>query len=218
MNKNLEKEYKELMAEDAPDLWGRIEAGLEPKKSAAKVSFWRKYRAWGMVAAACLCLAIVLPALFEERLIEERGRHDRSGKSHLESLTGSEPSDKNLSGFGYDSTDNFGPQENYSAEKAGDTNFSGQEPMRGTDEDFDGLFTITAKVIEILEEEDKKVYLVRIAETDYNDLAEGDSVRLYSWYDLDDGLLEGEIYLFDIIALQSNGNEDKYFIYDYRYD
>ena len=32
MNKNLEQEYRELMAEDMPDLWDRIEAGLEPKQ------------------------------------------------------------------------------------------------------------------------------------------------------------------------------------------
>lgn len=38
MSKSLEKEYRELMAEDAPDLWDRIEAGLERKEQVADES------------------------------------------------------------------------------------------------------------------------------------------------------------------------------------
>lgn len=78
MNKNLEKEYKELMEENVPDLWARIEAGLEsePKsesKSESKAEPagkkpipWRKYSAWGMAAAACLCLIIMIPFLLPQ--------------------------------------------------------------------------------------------------------------------------------------------------------
>lgn len=74
MNKNLEKEYKELMEENVPDLWARIEAGLESEpKSEAKAEPagkkpipWRKYSAWGMAAAACLCLIIIAPFLLPQ--------------------------------------------------------------------------------------------------------------------------------------------------------
>lgn len=222
MNKDLEKEYKELMTEDVPDLWGRIEAGLEPKEPVVKkVNFRKKYRVWGTLAAACLCLALILPALFEERSIEERGRHNRGGNPNSASLGGNEPLDKNLSGFGQDSIDNFSPQENYAAEDGGSANSSEQGPTRETDEDINGFFTVTGKVIEVFEEEDEnefleKVFLVQIAETDCDNLVEGDTVRLYGWRDLGDRLLEGETYRFYILVTQLNGDEDKYYIYDYK--
>lgn len=222
MNKDFEKEYKKLMTEDVPDLWGRIEAGLEPKETAVKkVNFWKKYRVWGTLAAACLCLALILPALFEERSIEERGRHNGGGNPNSASIGGNEPLDKNLAGFGQDSTENFGPQENCAAENGGSANSSEQEPTRETDEDINGFFTVTGKVIEVFEEEDEnefleKVFLVQIAETDCDNLVEGDTVRLYGWRDLGDRLLKGETYRFYILVTQLNGDEDGYYIYDYK--
>lgn len=86
MSKKLESEYKNLILQDVPDLWSRIEANLEPKqqqesnnlvtqnnitnnnsdknankKSNKVVSFKKRYKAWGTVAAACACVAIALP-------------------------------------------------------------------------------------------------------------------------------------------------------------
>ena len=78
MSKKLESEYKNLVLDDVPDLWSRIEAGLEPKQniqlnesvnhsnntgkdSNKIVSFKKRYKAWGTVAAACACVAIALP-------------------------------------------------------------------------------------------------------------------------------------------------------------
>lgn len=76
MERDFEREFKELKLNEIPDLWGRIEAGLSEKRPAAGVSpsialsagkykarkriVWRK---WGTLAAACLCVAIILPAL-----------------------------------------------------------------------------------------------------------------------------------------------------------
>ena len=69
MNKNLEKEYKELMAENVPDLWERIESGLEPKQSAAKKgSLWRRYGMWGFAVAACLCMVVTVPAILSRSM------------------------------------------------------------------------------------------------------------------------------------------------------
>ena len=222
MNKDFEKEYKKLMTEDVPDLWGRIEAGLEPKETAVKkVNFWKKYRVWGTLAAACLCLALILPALFEERSIEERGRHNGGGNPNSASLGGNEPLDKNLAGFGQDSTENFSPQENYAAENGGSANSADLEEMDGCGSESSDFFTITGKVTEVLEEEDaneflEKVFIVQIAETDCDTLAEGDTVRLYGWRDLGDRLLEGETYRFFILVTQLNDDEDGYYIYDYK--
>ncbi|MCH5264103.1 MAG: hypothetical protein J1F42_14435, partial [Lachnospiraceae bacterium] len=86
MNKDLEKEYKELMTEDVPDLWGRIEEGLEPKKATTRVSFWRKYRAWGMAAAACLCLAVVAPMIYGVISDDSLNKSDSSGASYAPSI------------------------------------------------------------------------------------------------------------------------------------
>ena len=85
MSKKLESEYKNLILQDVPDLWSRIEANLEPKyqsfsgnsstqdnlknknsekKSNKVVSFKKHYKTWGTVAAACACVAIALPVFF----------------------------------------------------------------------------------------------------------------------------------------------------------
>lgn len=83
MNKDLEKEYKELMTNDVPDLWERIEAGLEPKQPAAeKVIRWRNYRVWGAAAAACLCLAVTVPALILANQRENSSNSDSGRNRH----------------------------------------------------------------------------------------------------------------------------------------
>lgn len=85
MSKNFEEEYKALVSEELPDLWNRIEDGLTPKTTALSeetgknrpaeeegksesgkknkgkvLSFLYKYRT---VAAAALCVVIVIPAV-----------------------------------------------------------------------------------------------------------------------------------------------------------
>lgn len=76
MKRDFEREFKELKINEVPDLWNRIEAGLSDKKIAASVSdaaaisvnrynfgkraVWRK---WGTLAAACVCVALIIPAI-----------------------------------------------------------------------------------------------------------------------------------------------------------
>lgn len=76
MKRDFEREFKELKMNEVPDLWNRIEAGLSDKKVAAsssgaaaisvnrynfgKSAVWRK---WGTLAAACLCVALIIPAI-----------------------------------------------------------------------------------------------------------------------------------------------------------
>lgn len=81
MSKNLEREYRALVGSEVPDLWDRIEAGLDDKKTdskknapetdfpkadsqseracAKKVNF----KAWAGLAAACVCVALIVPAV-----------------------------------------------------------------------------------------------------------------------------------------------------------
>ena len=78
MERDFELEYRELKQNETPDLWNRIEAGLSEKKIAAvplenesksidierfvvkKQTPWKR---WGLLAAACLCVIILFPAV-----------------------------------------------------------------------------------------------------------------------------------------------------------
>ncbi len=83
MERDFEQEFRQLKQSEIPDLWDRIEAGLSEKKNMTNVSqnkilpdtnieenvsggqivkkqfAWRR---WGTLAAACLCVIIILPA------------------------------------------------------------------------------------------------------------------------------------------------------------
>ncbi|MCM1136309.1 MAG: hypothetical protein NC400_12135 [Clostridium sp.] len=69
MSKDFEQAYKDLMQAEAPDLWNRIEAGLESKSAPEekiaekepkkKVLVFRRYSG---LAAAMVCAAVIIPA------------------------------------------------------------------------------------------------------------------------------------------------------------
>lgn len=69
MSKDLEREYKALVNSEVPDLWARIEAGLEDKKMTAdsqmKTVRGKKVnvKMWAGLAAACVCVAMIVPAM-----------------------------------------------------------------------------------------------------------------------------------------------------------
>lgn len=191
MSKNLEKEYKALMAGDVPDLWGRIEAELEPKQpKAKKTSLWRKYRAWGVAAAACLCLLAMAPLIF-----------GKNAGENMSSSNGAAYAD-------YDAVrdDAAGTSTNDSAA------FEDGE----ADDNIAVSYEIRAKVTEISETESGTEYIVQIEEAGDAEFEQGDIIRLYDAGILDEELMEGEIYVFDI----SNGYSGvaEYFIDDIKYE
>ena len=70
MERDFKQEFIELKQNEIPDLWNRIEAGLSEKKVTASVpekaeSSFKKinWRRWGTLAAACLCVVIIIPAI-----------------------------------------------------------------------------------------------------------------------------------------------------------
>lgn len=81
MSKDLEKEYKALMNSDVPDLWARIEAGIDEKNSSGNIQHFDhrtqnekgkrnakkpfRFKVWGTVAAACLCVAVAIPVMMQ---------------------------------------------------------------------------------------------------------------------------------------------------------
>ncbi|MBQ6603783.1 MAG: hypothetical protein IJH99_10335 [Eubacterium sp.] len=58
MSKSLEKEYRQMMNEDLPDLWDRISDSL-PEKKTKRIS---PFKIAGPIAAA-VCAAIIIPAV-----------------------------------------------------------------------------------------------------------------------------------------------------------
>lgn len=69
MSKNFEEEYKSFAQIDLPDLWDRIEAGIsekEPVSTPGVLVFFRRYQT---VAAALLCVMILIPAFLLMRQV-----------------------------------------------------------------------------------------------------------------------------------------------------
>lgn len=73
MSRDLKHEYEAMLDQEIPDLWSRIEPRLADKKGTqnaepkGKSIRTRRIRrstiaVWGSLAAACVCLAIILPA------------------------------------------------------------------------------------------------------------------------------------------------------------
>ena len=96
--KNFENEYTEMMQEEMPDLWGRIEAGLTEKqpqtvtditkeKMPAKKSVSRRFLKYSGLAAACLCMAIILPMLVYTHAAKSASEEVNSAAEYTEGKT-----------------------------------------------------------------------------------------------------------------------------------
>lgn len=191
MNKNLEKEYKKLITESTPDLWERIEAGLEPKEATAKKGdLWRRYRTWGLAVAACLCIMVTVPAMFRKNA--DGNMQPNSIPANDAGMADADMADGNLS-----IADN-----------------AGVLPGVSSAEDITAAYTIMGTVTEVSEEAGRRVYVVDIFRTDLTELSEGDSIRLYSDRDFSEEILEGEEYLFDIAVSIDNNGTREYLIED----
>ena len=223
MSRNLEKEYKELINEEMPDLWGRIEAGLEPKQAGIKKkNLWKKYGSWGIAAAAaCLCLAVTVPYLFEEIQSEQSDFGNASGTPNSTS-----------------SLYNAGQQGGMGADYAGEatSDFEGvyneaQSDGTGSFVDWDygdagaeenndpayeaeeRLFKICGQVIEVSEEDGNAVYTVEIEDTEEG-FEVGEIIVLKDAGMLIDKLEVGEVYEFLFDNMAYSGNTPEYWIYD----
>lgn len=82
MSKDLEKEYRALVKSEAPDLWARIEAGLDEKEvfhksgeenrnnknninknNINKIKKFFPVKVWAATAAACVCVGLLIPLM-----------------------------------------------------------------------------------------------------------------------------------------------------------
>ena len=223
MSRNLEKEYKELMKEEMPDLWGRIEAGLEPEQTGTKKrNLWKKYGPWGMTAAAaCLCLAVTVPFLFNKIQSEQSNFWNTADVL-------SNPSSYNNTGqqggegadFDGEATSEcegiYNEAQSNGTGSFEDWNYgdAATEENYGPDYEADErMFKIRGRVIEVSEDEGIDVYAVEIEETEEGFEA-GEIIMLKDVGMLREELETGKVYqfLFDIVTYSENTPE--YWIYD----
>ena len=66
MDRNLENEYKEYMSSDMPDLWSRIEKGIETpeERPVKKIRSFRRFVAIGMPIAAAVAVFVFVASIF----------------------------------------------------------------------------------------------------------------------------------------------------------
>lgn len=102
MSKNLEREYRALVNSEVPDLWARIEAGLEDKKTTPEESASEEketdfqtenvrskkvnFKMWAGLAAACVCVALIVPAMARTlTMVGEGNSYSNSAPQQLDS-------------------------------------------------------------------------------------------------------------------------------------
>lgn len=217
MNKDLEKEYKVLMTEDVPDLWERIEAGLEPKQPTTKQgSFWRKSRVWGAAVAACICVAISIPVIYGQFRSENMSMTNNGGAANDMKLQAPQAEMADGAGrYENEAAENYSPvEDNYMEDANNELGYAAETTV-----DQDAITcTVMAEVTEVSEKENGMVYTVKIVDADYAGFSEDDTVKLYDEYFADEEIMVGEIYFFDILVPFEDDDMTEYIIVDIRYD
>lgn len=213
MNKNMEKEYRELMKQEVPELWDRIEAGLEPKKTAAekeKRSERRiggsrriRYRAWGIAAAVCLCLAAVglgtaYPYGFDATPGKTGGDGNAEGWNNSPQMEAVEWAG---GAAAEDAPDGMG--------EGGDRYFPMEDSAKPA-ETVSAPLEVRVRVLEAQDRAGEKVYTVQVEESDSEELSEGDIIRVCGSGIPEEGLTEQESYRMELDSLSGGGEEAEY--------
>ena len=217
MNKNLEQEYRELMAEDMPDLRDRIEAGLEPKQpvevrreqsgSRGGQSRRRRYGAWGIAAAACLCLAVAgLGTAYQNRLGGMSGFTD-GGENAAWENNGPQMGETEWAGEAMNGgIHDLGQGEEYTAMDAERP----QEPAAA-------LLEVRVRVLEKPEDADGEVYTVQVEEAAGEALSEGDIIRIWGSGIPEEGLAEQKSYQMELSVPTDGAGGADYFVVTVRF-
>lgn len=210
MSKDLENEYRQLIADDTPDLWARIEAGLEPKKKKKKpVRFWT----FAAVAAACACVVITLPAIMMSGGYSSDSTSSGSTASNNSASASSDSAPMYSASDGMDTAAAQGDAGYGKAQMSGGVDNSvlasaaetvAEEVERDYESEVGIGIEVYVQILEVTEEDDTIVYLARIETSEGEALAEGAEIKIYS--DSDDGeLLEaGERCELRLVQLETD--------------
>ena len=205
MSKKVEPENKELMSEDVPDLWGRIETGLESKQAAARKRIkWKRYSTWGVALAASLCLLVTAPVILSEM-------GDRSGSnSAAESFAAEE---YNNASEGMEVADGAMDYVNDNAD-VNETEDFPAEVSEKTSGEVAPVDTVKARVLEISVEDGRTVYTIQFEEAGDTEFVAGEELKLYGEEGFEEELLEGESYLLEIFSRGKEAGGTEYLIHD----
>lgn len=188
MNKNFEKEYRKKIQEEVPDLWYRIEEGLIEKNAEVELS---KYSAkakkimiykYSSLAAACICLAIILPVLIF------------SGKNYKECTSGTDMAEK---------SDETLMEEAMEADAEGSGilfEFSADEPaVESTEEYAEGAGNIQTSHMKVMiqdytKSETSSIYKIIVEEDYKNEFVSGTEIEMEADESLLASLENGKVY------------------------
>lgn len=183
MNRDLKNEYKQLITDEAPDLWVRIEAGLEPKKKKKKpVRFWT----FAAAAAACACVVITLPAIMMSGGYSSNGTSSGSTASNSASTSaGSSPVYSTSDGM-----DTAAIQENSKAQMSGGVDNSASasaadaaaayEAEMDYRNELETDMQVFVQILGVTVEDDVIIYFARVESSDSETLKEDAEIKIYS--------------------------------------
>lgn len=183
MSKNLEKEYRDFFAKDMPDLWDRIESGLEPKQAMSSGrKRQRRYRIWGM-AAACLCLAVTGFGL-RTLLWPGYGAMSDGNSGMAENAGGMEALDAEMNGM-------------CEAPREDDAMIAPNVGMAG--EEFLQVSVLQVRILEVFQAEGGTVYTAEIVESEELPLQEEVRIALHDGRKDGETLEAGTVYRLDVV-------------------
>lgn len=244
MSKNLEKEYKALVSSEVPDLWSRIEAGLDSKDSSgtdskmnnnvygfpemvqhkANQNSSRKhtyYKVWGTIAAACLCAAVAMPVMLRGTL-SSRSKMDMSASPEFagESMRSSTTTQgTHVDGMGTKNADNAMLDEGFNNDMVVEAEAATdcavmEEAFAETGEMYS--FAATVEILEIdVTRDSGPVYTAKILETENMDLEKDSEIKIYAPAYSDSDALFEKFQTYDIILCEKEAeNEVIYWIAD----
>ncbi len=224
MSKDLEKEYRVLVNCEVPDLWARIETGLDDKDSSGIACKTKKknifsIKIWATVAAACVCVGLVIPVMRAHTggMWESKGTGNDMAAAPQAAAESVEE--------GYDKEERFvtdnqaalfdaagGAAEN-SVDSAADTAameaaFDGGDTAEITMASEPDVFLVKVEIVEVdVRKSSQIVYMAKVVESESLSLAENSEIRITEMMTdgAGEGLEKGSIY---DLTLQKEDTEE----------
>lgn len=236
MNKSLENEYKELMKHDVPDLWARIEAGLEPKEDASFTNstvenkgaqkqfnnkFRMRFRVWGTVAAACVCVAVVIPVLFNGGAMRDNvsGSSDTADGAAFDTAYDA-VSAESVQEAAYNEEAVEIRQEDEAensavvtaSEDLGDYDLAEEMPgIEMADTESACVYRVTVTILEIAESPENVIYTARVENSDDGALLAGTEITIYDSLPVDCVLERDAEYQLNLLPVENEAGEIRFF-------
>lgn len=189
MSRDLEREYRAYVDSEVPDLWARIEAGLEDKKldsGSDRTDLHRadlpavdsrgadrrgrkiNFRLWAGIAAACACVALAVPAMMRSMVM------GRSGFSSSNSASDSASSAAPQAADAYVTADTAG-QEEAACEEGVDCGVTEEKAVA-----LDS-FRVTVEILDVdLRMDSGVLYTAKVLSSDAPEVEPDSEIQIFS--------------------------------------